>query len=194
MSAPPSHPQPVVCRRLPEPPLHHRFSATAAFPPPPLSRPAQAGMGEPEPPSQGAAAGESKGQNALVDVYTMAVEQLRDGTFQYLFQVLWSDGTMGSARQTFDALYATHCSLLDLYPEEAGVLDAPRVIPPFPGKKVVTGLTKSGRAANAHALAQKRLREIAAYMTGMARLPTIKDSREFVRLFDNHAADRKSVV
>jgi len=125
---------------------------------------------------------------ALVDVHTLAVEQIRSGGHLYLFQAHWSDGAVTSARHTFDVLYAAHCTLLDLYPAEAGKLDEERVIPPFPGRKIVKGLTKAARATSAHTVAQKRLREIAVYMTGLVKLPTIASAREFVTLFDSQAA------
>lgn len=144
------------------------------------------GMGEPAPTMQSTE--ETAPRARLVEVHTLAVEQLRDGTFQYMFQARWSDESVTSAQHSFETLYTTHCTLLDLYPEEAGSLDSPRLIPPFPGKKIAKGLTKGARNANAQVLAQKRLREIAAWAAGITAIASVANSREFVHLFDSEAA------
>ena len=134
-------------------------------------------------------------ERRVSSVHTLAVEQVSARRHNFIFQVQWSDPDgnnvgMSTARHDYNALYAFHVALLEREPEAAGALDTPRVVPPFPGKKkkVVTGLTANARTRAEHALAEKRLPEVAQYFQGIMKLPEIVESREFLALWDVRAA------
>jgi hypothetical protein len=105
---------------------------------------------------------------------TLATEQrASDARFAFVTRVSWSDGTMSVVSHTHEDLYAWHLKLLDLFPDEAGASGRPRVIPPLPGKKILSfrGIGRASRDAAARALAERRLPEIAAYTAALALLP-----------------------
>ena len=93
---------------------------------------------------------------------------------------------MTISKRSYDELFKFHCDLLDRFPQQGGqTKGSVRTIPTFPGKKAVTALTKQRRESKEHALAEKRLPEIATYMNKLIQLPAnISQSQQVLALFD----------
>ena len=107
----------------------------------------------------------------------------------FRFEVYWSDETTTSVVHSYDTLFRFHCNLLDTFPVEAGNTDAPRAIPPFPGKRPFVSLGRGGRWKNAaRALAERRMPQITAYLQGILHLPAIAEATTLHDLLQSSSA------
>eukprot|EP01137_Pigoraptor_chileana_P033513 Opistho-2@24494 len=87
-----------------------------------------------------------------------------DGNYRYNVKISFPDGSGKTLVKTYEEFYSFHCAMLDAFPLEAGEADPnhPRQIPYLPGKKLFFTA----------AAAAKRMKELDAYLTDVANVPS----------------------
>lgn len=125
----------------------------------------------------------------MTKVQTLGIEQAGMSIYAFVFQVTWSQGKVTLLKYTYDTLFTFHCDLLDKFPEASGQDGEPRIIPFLPGKKLYAprgiAATKVAKDAQARKQAERRLPEIAKYMSDLISLPPrIAQSDHVMSLFD----------
>lgn len=81
----------------------------------------------------GAGSGPLPGDNdTVVDAQIVDVQpQLRGRDYDFVMEVTWSNGYVGTCRRTYQNFFDFHCALLDKYPEEQN--KSSRTLPMLPG-------------------------------------------------------------
>ena len=120
----------------------------------------------------------------VVSAKVLSLAERADKRAKYVYEIetKWSDGSARRCFREYHDFFNFQCSLLNKYPEEAGMVKgSSRTVPYLPGRQIFRRNTKS--------LALERLPKLDQYTQDIAALPEkISCSKEVYQFFNDNAS------
>eukprot|EP00045_Choanoeca_perplexa_P003001 m.28182 g.28182 ORF g.28182 m.28182 type:complete len:313 (-) comp11811_c0_seq2:35-973(-) len=100
-----------------------------------------------------------------------------------------TDDQQHAVHRTYNDFFKLHCGLLDAFPVEGGLGTTPRVIPPLPGKRLLSFRpSKASRRKAAMQLAVRRKPALHDYLSGLLRINGIKQHASLIQFLTDQSS------